>query len=659
MKRKLLTGGRLGGTFWRNQYAVAPGGRIAPKKNPPETYSGKNFFGWGRKEKAPAKKKAGVVKKIRSTSPGVTPPRPEGTDSYKSVPRDRMPKILGDGGTQFKTKKSNNMNKKITTKTVGKGSSITNAPKKGSPRNFPPGFRRPPTALMATRGRPPGSMGRGKPGSGGSTIPDFSESHKNVLNMNEVKGINGSGWNATLVPENDHSIHDGNTTTLRSRSQGSIQHLQTADKIRVIKTVMHSGKPTSKGIKMLAKINGTVKRTLLDTKQYNVENAPNPIDREQLDHSHGFNTKRYWVMPGYAAPGTWDTLGIVYGEAVTTQLVNSFMNQDMMSVGVQSKYLSIMNFCTKMSFVNESNYLPLELKIHWVVPKIPLMKRINVTADSTGTPGGLSFVEQIVDKVFGVGLQQPDQNLIDVQPDFGMPVRYVLSAPIVQGPDSSSNPPAIDNYRRRGLSFELAVAANLNMSVGFREHFDIVHTFSETLDPNDIWRFHHVHHLGAGINVDTLRQRFKIMNGIGDTLTDLNTSNVQNDGPLDGFWIIESKGVPVSAIVGDANNATPPVVTPNTYQGTSNGTYHCEFKTEAQWVTNLSTGSVLDPGQFGAAEGCHVRVFKRKEFSTNNKTKVRHVLSSKMRNTTANLGANEAFVSVYTDKVQTVNSLDA
>lgn len=507
----------------------------------------------------------------------------------------------------------------------------------------PPSNRRKPTKL-----KPAGERRR--------INIDFDMIHKLVVDLNKKRSLKKAGKEASRETINPvGGLTHGDEITIQSEGSKTTEPNTIGQGVIVKnKNEMVTGSPTVKSIKMLEKISGKITRVMWDSKLYGaLASNYSLVERRQLLHEHGFNTKKWWVMPGCAAPGYLDILdAILNNQTATPQQAKTaialYVDGRTSSISDERKYASVENFKVEMCFTNESNYLPVKLKLMYIMPKNDVRKQNDL--DTAATRAGYMWDWQNF-------VMNQDGNYTQ-QRDNAIPVRYQLSGPDVQGvPEfqSATSPtgpliPQSDNYRNCSIGFQVAVKAKPQMSAYFRDNFDIVRTFTRTLDPNDVWNFKHTHHFGKGLEIDELKQAFVSMNQTrGNAVTSF--LRVGNDRPLVGYWVVESMGVPCTCLVGDREiTASAGVVFQNPYAGTSSGSYHCEIKSTLTYVAPLvtaSSGAVTTTA--GAVENVHMRVFKKRDFVLLDSRNVRHVLPENMVTDKDDLLEDKGMITVYSD----------
>lgn len=509
----------------------------------------------------------------------------------------------------------------------------------------PPSNRRKPTKL-----RPAGERRRFN--------LDFDAIHKIVMDLNKKRSLKKGNMEASREKFHNEggSTHGEEITIQTESSKTTMPNVIGQGVIVKNKNEMTTGSPTVKGIRMLEKIAGTMTRVMWDSKLYGTSQGNySQVDRRQLNHSHGFNTKNWWVMPGCAAPGYLDMLDtILNNQKATTQnnakiAIASYCDGRTSSIADERKYASFKDFKVEMCFTNESNFLPVKLKLHYIMPKNDVRKQDDQETN-TVRAGYLYDFANFVMNNDGVYTNQKDN---------AIPIRYQLSGPDFAGQREVVTSVAGatvktlegDNYRNYSGDWQVAIKANPNMSPYFRENFEIVRTFSRTLDPNDVWNFTHKHNFGAGLELDQMKQAFLSMNqntGFGNA----SYTRVGNDRPIVGFWLVESMGVPCTCLIADKNTApTGGELFPNPYAGTSNGSYHCEIKSSLTYMQPLSNAASAGAltGTEGQLEFVHMRVFKKRDFVVQDSRNVRHVLPAFMVTDRDDLTENKGIISVYTE----------
>jgi len=402
------------------------------------------------------------------------------------------------------------------------------------------------------------------------------------------------------------------------------------------RTNIETGRPSTKGIKMVEKVNGKMKIVLMDTKLYDVSNVTTPfIPRNLLDHAHGFNSKKMWVMPGAACPGYRDLFETVFQTKVVSTMLPRLTDGTAQNAD-ERRLLSVKNFTTEISFVNENSSLPIKMKFHIVRAKNSIVKNDNTNTDTVG--GFQSIIKDLRDKVFSNPVGNPKGTI---------GLRYMHTDPSIIGPLETVAVANSDNYRRSALIVDMEPRAYLKQSAYFRDKFEIVKTVSRTLKTNDVWRIKHKQHMGSGIDMDAARVHYLDINQ-DLTLDAPVAARLGNDEPLTYFYIVESMGTSVTAVVGDTNTLN--VLTPSIYQGTSPGQYHTEFRTYIEYLIPGNNANV-DVAIGGLPEGMHARFFKQRDSGRPTEaTRQRFITSENIVYNRVDVTAGKAFIPVFTDK---------
>jgi hypothetical protein len=468
----------------------------------------------------------------------------------------------------------------------------------------------------------------------------FDAGHKNITALNETKSIKNG--NTTFTKEDapvSPGLTYGDNVTFKVESPAG--KIVVGDSVVAPhsehRTTIETGRPTTKGLKMVEKVNGKMKILLMDTKLYDPTGVTQPfIQRSLLDHAHGFNSKRLWVMPGAACPGYRDLFEVVMQTKILGNLLPRIADASPLNSD-DRRLLSIKNFQTEISFANENSSLPLKMKFHIVRSKVSIVK--NNDASTNTADGYQTIVKDLNDKVF-------------VSPDStggrgAIPSRYLHSSAVIVGQSQTNAVPNSDNYRKTGLVVDMEPRAYLGMSAHFRDKYEIVKTFSKTLKSNDIWRIKHTQHMGSGIDMDAARVHYLDMNQ-GLISQFVTADRTGNDEPLTYFYIVETMGTSLSAVVGDVNAIN--VLTPSTYQGTSPGQYHTEFRTYIEYLIPGNNPNI-DVSVGGLPEGMHARFYKKRDTGRPTElAKQRFILPENIVYNLADVTAGKAFIPVFTDK---------
>ena len=251
---------------------------------------------------------------------------------------------------------------------------------------------------------------------------------------------------------------EGTVPFLQTENQYRRRAGSDRDTSRRYVTSIVSGKPSSRGLKALARQNGKktiVKRdSLMD---YAVDNA----QRTQFERVHGFNQKHWstFNLSGFTQEilnQMYDTQNIVYDSARPTVM-----------------YAGILNFQQMFKIYNHNSFFRSKVKIYMLRPKVSGFSRV----DTSDIIPFLSGTSSDLTTELGVG-KIPKSMQLKGRTE-GSTVSSVLVDP----------------------------QASLTMGEEFRDSFEVVRTFSKILAPSDVWEFKHRTHCGAGIDLLAARER--------------------------------------------------------------------------------------------------------------------------------------------------------
>lgn len=360
------------------------------------------------------------------------------------------------------------------------------------------------------------------------------------------------------------------------------------------KTNFESGRPASKALKLLGKINGVARNVTFDTK-VQIPTSPT-VSRDQLTWNHGFNSRNFNLLPRFA---------YVNYDDIRLQLPLDTLDA-MPSNKDATYYASVLECVNELQIFNQSNDFPIKVKIH-------LIDATGSADESTGS----SFQTNFSTKIFNTSLS--------TQTEGAIPVDYQHSLVLTENfsPSSRNQQNTVDtSLKHKGL-----YSSNF-----FKENYDIVKTFSKTLNPSDTWQFKHTHHCGAGIDISAL------------TITDASvTGNVLYFQPIPYFIIIETRGVQCECQYRNNNGEL------GTYLGTSPGYYMAEYRKSVKFVQASATGTDITAN--GIADRMHVRVFQN-DLLTNFSLATREFFLSPDRifnKTGATLTNNEGSIPIAVD----------
>jgi len=479
------------------------------------------------------------------------------------------------------------------------------------------------------------------------TLDDFPTQAPRLVTMNKRREFNIT--NTTFRPVDPFNITGGLVENQRDIPQRIDDGKRFEERISdavvprgLHRTKVDTGHPTTKVLMGIAKENGTTTALIYDTKAVNtandLERDENIIKRGELDSANGFNHKTYFFLQGISSPGYRGLMETVFGSNLITG-VNNWFNVTTSERFKDKRYMSFMWLESKISIFNENAYLPVKVKIHMIRPLYKLDKQ---DAEVTVTTRR-NHLFDIRDYVFNQAVTvNPNQT------PFAIPTAYQYDSPILTGVGEEGALAAFtDNYKRTALTVYVDNKCDLRSSAYFKANFKIDKTFSKTLQPNDTWLFTHKQHFGPGIDIDEFRVAFKDMNqGVpGNTLQ---TNQMGNDKPLGYLYMVEHVGVPCTAVVGDGplQNDT---ATPSTYQGTSDGQLHFEYRSRAKFI-NSAQVNATQLGLDGSDQLVHTRVWTNQDMQYNSYRKPRYVLPNNIVSNSENLSIDKGYIPIVTDR---------
>jgi len=413
------------------------------------------------------------------------------------------------------------------------------------------------------------------------------------------------------------------------------------------RTRIDTGHPTTKTLRGIAKENGTTTTLLYDTKMVsndaNLEVTQNLISRGELDSANGFNHKTFRFLHGAASPGYRALFEAMFSSNSTTALTN-WLNLQTSQKFTDKRYMSFMWLESMISIFNENAYLPVKVKIHCIKPKNKLDSQSTFATVDQKEQNYLKYIKEFVFTDIA------PTSLGNLQAPFGIPANYIYSTPTYLGKqEEAGSPNTTDNYRRFGMEVYVDNKCYLNQSAWFRQNFTIDKTISKTLQPNDTWVFTHRQHFGPGIDVDAARSSFLDMQ-ITRSQLDSNVTRVGNDVPLGYIYMVEHVGVPCTAVVGDKSFVVAEPVVRSTYQGTSDGQLHFEYKSRIKFI-NSSQNNATQLGADGSDQNVHMRMFTKQDYPyTAAFQQPRYVLPQNIVEEYSEVGFDKAYIPVVTDR---------
>lgn len=367
------------------------------------------------------------------------------------------------------------------------------------------------------------------------------------------------------------------------------------------KTIIRTGLPTSRTLNRIGRMNGTSKEMIQDTK------ITKPQQRTTLDQSTGFNSTDLWLMPQNATVSCRNILERFYNSTSETAIDTFLTDKGQSPRREERVMLSVLNSESNISLMNESAFSPIVLKFH----VIGLKNLRNETAPHVDLMN-LTFNPQV-----------------DTQTQGCIPKNYQQTDKEIEDTGVAT----LADFRSESYNIKVSNKANLTSSAHFRDNYTIVKTVTKRLEPHDVWQINHRHTYGSGVDY------FAIANIIQESPA--------KDYPYAFMYMVEAKGVPVTAIIGDQATPQDPVI-PETYQGTSAAFYHCEFKTSLRYVQANQDRNKL--GSTGPDPIMHMRTFMNRDYAFDDRRE-RFTLPSKLVDSqTAITTVNDTFIPYVTDK---------
>lgn len=330
-----------------------------------------------------------------------------------------------------------------------------------------------------------------------------------------------------------------------------------------------TGKPTSRVLKQLSKLNGTYRRVLYDTKIPRVDITGNTSTRDSLTHSCGFNSRNYWVMP----PLSYPTMDDVHA---FTNIPIAF--NDLQNPGVDARiYASVLEATSQIHIYNQNAYHPMKIKFHMVKPASKNEFRTNPQF----------FRDEIVPEILPAAIDSP--TLIPS----GIPAVFLHSGAVLEGLETDSTGQIHWDMSNK--------SSGLMSSAKFRENFHVVETSTCKMEAGEHLQINHKHYFGGGVDLSAL-------------LTESVTTGQAGDGlnPLSYFYIIESCGYPCEAIHNRFGLGT------QQYLGTNPCFYACEYRKMIKYVLSDTRSIALASSSLQGdpnSSAIHTRTFTREPYS--------------------------------------------
>lgn len=290
--------------------------------------------------------------------------------------------------------------------------------------------------------------------------------------------IMGAASEATGGGKSKQTFIDSESVTIGSSTANNGNMSQ-----RRYNTKFEVGRPSTRPVRNLARLNGTVKESIVDTISHPLFQLQQP-GRRSLGIQAGFNQKALYVpgRQGHIRAGDiWEKY----------QLSNFFSPQDKL----QTSYGMSLKLGRVCKIINTGRYFKAKVTIK-------LYRSSLVDFDQ------LNWFSAAITPQAEITAGTPVEGRI--------PLRYTFAYP--ESTAAESRLALVDKR------------ASLTHSDTWNENFDFVKSFSKTLAPGELWNYHEIMHLGPGINLNVLKQN------VGAP-----------DNPMQYVMVIEAHGLPCVA----------------------------------------------------------------------------------------------------------------
>lgn len=246
-----------------------------------------------------------------------------------------------------------------------------------------------------------------------------------------------------------------------------VQRINQEYKTTVHNTKMCGGKPTTRLMRQLARLNGVIRMVSFDTKI----DLNSLIAQDKLNIYCGFNTKSIAILN--ASTG----FGIVQNDLVVPFGLTStggYINSNTPNLDNQKAYGQLLNTFEKITLMNVNPEFPINVKVSLV------------SIDSTDFPVPNNFAgtgaNACWDADFGSWLD-------DTQTITGAVPKLLQMSP--------GNTLTSDNIQQ----CEFRLGTRIESASNFREHFKRVASVTKVLGPQDVWFFNYEQMYGKGIDL--------------------------------------------------------------------------------------------------------------------------------------------------------------
>lgn len=396
---------------------------------------------------------------------------------------------------------------------------------------------------------------------------------------------------------------------------------------QTITTLIYSGKPSSKSLLQQGRLQGFETKQHIDTKAVrNANTNPIHLDRTTQTTSHGFNERTVNMLPMFTVATVRNVMSDLYAQT-DNYLDISYEQRGPDNDKKDYALIGALHADQHLTFINKNAFLPLYLKFHIVTHK----KYENDT--------GKGVNEEFTSDVFNAQT--------NVQRIGAVPQRYQFDSFVGRGGVYGTT---IDDLKLRwqGRSYtaQMSNKFSFKSSPTFREKYEIVSTFVQKLEPNDLWHVKHRHYFGSGLDYYAARMA---------TAWESSPQAFSfRDADLGYFYVVESYGPPVQCE--KYVNLNPP--TTDTYQGTAPGTYHWECKKSIKYVVATGNRFRLDlpsGGGEGLSPEILVKVYSRDD-GQNNEKEENISFSNLLGPGDTPVTLNQGFIPLLTDLERTVAS---
>ena len=351
-----------------------------------------------------------------------------------------------------------------------------------------------------------------------------------------------------------------------------------------------SGYPATKAVKQYAKLHGTRKKVLYDTKIAAAGLSGSQMAREDLNGSCGFNSRNFRIFSANCYVNHEDCRDTA---AITTSDFSILAYESLRA------YASIMWIKTQIAVYNQSAYFPMKAKIYMITHKDPKF--------------GTTIQQDFAQNVFNA--------VTSTQTNGAVPIWYQHANPVIEGAYASGN---------CNVSIDMSLKGRGLMDSGhFRANYDIVKTFTQKIEPNSTWFFNHKHHCGPGLDIARLIEE------------SASTANLLS--PAGYFYVLEVSGYPCEAIAQEGVLQFP-------YLGTNPCYYQTEYKKTLKYGLQALDGTDITSSGIGSSN-CAVRVYTTQDAVSATGIREKYVLPANLVDDPASLADGKAVVPFLTDKV--------